>query len=288
MRRPLWNEYGYDDAGAVRTERTTVAGSGGTNEVRYCRYPNGEVSRTTYPNGTAVDRIYTARGQLKDVGWGAGSTSYVYWPDGKVKYQARTNGVTTNYEYDGRGMISSMRHRLGDDVTGHDLAKREYWRDNRDRIRAWKRGTDQTYNQMEDGRGNRYNYYDDGQLERAWYRAQDPQTDNPLYPSRGDHFYYDALGNRTGWNEVANRGLMLFNGKSNGLNQYFSWNNSYPVGDLQHWGTTTNYDDDVGGEWGAPQAANGVLMQDGWITAGYNALNQPVSMWSKMYNATST
>jgi hypothetical protein len=38
----------------------------------------------------------------------------------------------------------------------------------------------------------------------------------------------------------------------------------------------------------APQAASGVLMQDGWITAGYNALNQPVSMWSKTYPNTST
>jgi hypothetical protein len=140
---------------------------------------------------------------------------------------------------------------------------------------AWTRGFDTSH-------------YDEGQLERAWYRAQAPQTETPGDPKRGDHFYYDALGNRTGWNEVASRGAMLFNGKNNGLNQYFSWNNSYPVGDLQHWGTTINYDDDVGGKRGAPQAANGVLMQDGWITAGYNALNQPVSMWSKMYSNTST
>ena len=75
---------------------------------------------------------------------------------------------------------------------------------------------------------------------------------------------------------------MLFQGKTNGLNQYFSWENGYD-GPAQHWGTTTNYDDDVGGEWGAPGAANGVLMQDGYITAGYNALNQPIKMWGKSY-----
>ena len=120
----------------------------------------------TYPSGTVVDRNYTARGQLKDVGWSAGATSYVYWPDGRVHHQARTNGVTTKYEYDGRGMISSVRHHLGDEATGPDLAKREYWRDDRDRIVAWKRGFDTTHNPMENGRGNRYQYYDDGRLER--------------------------------------------------------------------------------------------------------------------------
>jgi len=42
----------------------------------------------------------------------------------------------------------------------------------------------------------------------------------------------------------------------------------------------TNYDDDIGGSWGTPQHANGVLMQDGNITAGYNALNQPMQATS--------
>ncbi len=81
----------------------------------------------------------------------AGATSYVYWPDGKVDYQARTNGMTTSYDYGGRGMMSLVKHR--DDETGHDLAKREYWRDNRDRIVSWKRGTDNYHNGMETGRG---------------------------------------------------------------------------------------------------------------------------------------
>jgi hypothetical protein len=47
---------------------------------------------------------------------------------------------------------------------------------------------------------------------------------------------------------------MRFQGKSNGLNQYFSWENSYAE-PPQHWGTTTNYDDDVGGEWGGRRSA---------------------------------
>ena len=114
----IWNnfstvEYSYDEAGQVRTESTTVTGDAGPKVVRYCRYPNGEVSQITYPNGTPVNRFYTARGQLESVGWGAGATSYVYLRDGKVDFQARTGGEITNYRYDGRGLISSVRHSQG-------------------------------------------------------------------------------------------------------------------------------------------------------------------------------
>ncbi len=130
-------DYRYDDAGQVWWEGNEITGGGGRKQSTYHRYPNGEVSRLTYPNGTVVDRNYTGRGQLSGVGWGDGSTSYAYWPDGKVDYQARTNGVTTRYGYDGRGMISSVLHEKGN----QSLAFREYWRDNRDRIMAWKRGT---------------------------------------------------------------------------------------------------------------------------------------------------
>ena len=59
---------------------------------------------------------------------------------------------------------------------------------------------------------------------------------------------------------------MNFVRKDNGLNQYRAW---WPY-------AYTSYDDDIGGTWGAPRAANGVLMQEGNITAGYNALNQPM------------
>jgi len=226
------------------------------------------VAQITYPNGTIVTRNHTPRGQLESVGWGSGATSYVYLRDGRVDYQARTNDVTTSYEYDGRGMIGSVRHTKG----GHDLAYRQYWRDDRDRILAWKRGTDQSYNQMEDGRGNRYHYDPEGQLDLASYRAENPE-DGATTPYRNDSFQYDKLGNRMGSNYVASRGSMNFTRKDTGLNQYSAW---WPY-------SATSYDDDVGGTWGAPHQANGVLMQDGWITAGFNALNQPISMWSPMY-----
>jgi hypothetical protein len=39
--------------------------------------------------------------------------------------------------------------------------------------------------------------------------------------------------------------------------------------------------------WGEPGKANGVLMQDGWITAGFNALNQPMKILSHVNLGTS-
>ena len=121
-RPPSTIVFGYDDAGQVRSEQSNVTGANGPAQLNYLRYPSGEVSYIQYPSGTWIRRNYTARGQLKDVGLGnTGSTSYVYLRDGKVDYQARLNGVTTNYEYDGRGLIGSVRHRK--DGAGHDLAK---------------------------------------------------------------------------------------------------------------------------------------------------------------------
>src|ERR1700704_1166862 len=100
------------------------------------------------------------------------------------------------------------------------MAKRDYWRDDRDRITAWKRGTDTTGNQMENGTGDRYGYDAEGQLTAASYRAATPEQ-TPSGALRTDSFVYDELGNRQGGNRVANRGaVMSFSRRNNGLNQY--------------------------------------------------------------------
>jgi RHS repeat-associated protein len=112
-------------------------------------------------------------------------------------------------------------------------------------------------------------------LKTASYRTHDPEG-NVRDPVRNDIFSYDALGNRQGSNYVASRGTMAFTRKDNGLNQYSGW---WPY-------SVTNYDDDLGTPWGNPGLANGVLMQEGWITGSYNALNQPVGMWSPAYAGT--
>ena len=275
-------DYTYDDAGQAKWEGNTVIGSGGRNQITYYRYPSGEISQITYPTGpTVVNRNYTARGQLKDVGWGAGATSYVYHPDGKVNVQVRTapNSVTTSYGYDGRGMIGRVQHSKD----GHDLVRRDYWRDERDRIVAWKRGTDTHFNGMEDGRGNRYGYDEEGQLTSASYRAVNPEG-TPSGALRTDSFAYDELGNRMGDSHVANRGQwMTMARRDNGLNQYLLWNNDpeHPVPDPAHWGSPVLYDDNFGSPWLFP--GNGVMMAEGFITASYNALNQPVAIWVPNY-----
>ncbi len=208
---------------------------------------------------------------MSSVGWGSGATSYVYHPDGKVDYQPFTNGVTTRYGYDGRGMIQSVSHKNG---AGQNLAYREYWRDDRDRILAWKRGVGGP-NPMEDGRGDRYLYDAEGQLEMADYRALYPDSTTPQDPKRRDVFHYDQLGNRMGSaNVIASWGSVAasFSRENNGLNQYVSWTKS-PI----------NQDDDMGSDWGSPGHANGVTMQEGWITASYNALKQPKAIWCPSY-----
>ena len=292
-------DYSYDDASQMLTEGSTVAGSDGyaptgggvRKQLSCCRYPSGEVSQLIYPNGsTVINRNYTARGQLQGVGWGSGSTSYAYLKDGRVDYQTWTHGELTEYEYDGRGIISSVRHRKTAD--GPDLAYREYWRDNRDRIVAWKRGTDSSQNWMEDGRGDRYGYDEEGQLKTASYRALTPEG-TPSGAKRSDSFSYDELGNRVRSNYLASRGWMDFMRRNNGLNQYHSWENNRPPPDPHHWGSGIFYDDNITPPdppdpqfpWIPP--GNGVLMQDGYITAGFNALNQPFAMWSPAYLGTS-
>jgi RHS repeat-associated protein len=82
------------------------------------------------------------------------------------------------------------------------------------------------------------------------------------------------MGNRMGTHDLASRGATNFTRDNNGLNQYASWTPS-----------AINYDDDMGGEWGSPGHANGVTMQEGWITASYNALNQPMGMWCRTYGS---
>src|ERR1043166_3848897 len=78
----------------------------------------------------------------------------------------------------------------------------------------------------------------------------------------------------------------------NGLNQYESWDNDHdhpPPDDPLHWGSGIFYDDNVNtgppNPWVFP--GDGILMQDGYVTAGFNALNQPTAIWSKIYQNTS-
>jgi RHS repeat-associated protein len=264
-------DYGYDGSGLVATEGNAIAGSGPRRLTIYQRYRDGSVSDVQYPNGVSIHRDYTARGQLKRVADNIGGSSiqtvgYTYLPDGKVDFQDHRSGIRTQFGYDARGFTNLVRNY--NVSSGQELSRRDYHRDTRDRIVAFQKGNGNPANPMEDGRGDHYWYDAEGQLTDAYYGAVDP-VNNPHAQVRQDHFEYDQLGNRQSPNNqynnlLASKGWMKFLRKDNGLNQYRAWWD-YAV---------INYDDDIGGDWGAPQRANGVLMQDGYVTAGYNALNQ--------------
>jgi hypothetical protein len=74
---------------------------------------------------------------------------------------------------------------------------------------------------------------------------------------------YDELGTRRQNNHLSRWGWTWFLRRDNGLNQYLDWS-----------GTPINYE------------GNGDVVYDGWMSATYNALNQPVSMSSPTSNGT--
>jgi RHS repeat-associated protein len=268
----IWSsiDFAYDDAGQVLWEGEEIAGSGGRTQTNYYRYPNGSVAHLHYPGGTWLRNDYTSRGQLAATGWDDDETStwwrklaaYTYLPDGKVDHIDHGNGTRTGIGYDQRGMINYL-HTFKVNL-GIELVGQNYWRDTRDRITAMAK--------QDTGRGDRFRYDDEGQLVEAWYNATDP-AHSGAGNTRYDGFAYDALGNRTQNNYVASRGLTSFVRRDNGLNQYSSWTPSIIFHD-------DNYP-------GSGPLGNGVTMAEGWITASYNALNQPVVIWSPTYSGTS-
>ena len=263
-------DYGYDDAGQVIWEGNEIAGSGGRTQTNYYRYPDGSVAHLHYPGGAFIRHDYTARGQLAATGWDDDDNNwwmklaaYTYLPDGKVGQVDYGNGMRSAIGYDGRGFTQIVDHYNA--TLNQDYSWRQYTRDTRDRIISFQKGYNPGSNPLENGRGDRFHYDDEGQLLEGWYNAFDP-ANSGAGNTRYDGFTYDALGNRGQSNYVASRGLISFIGRDNGLNQYSSWTPS------------VIYQDDNYPGWSAP--GNGVLMAEGWVTASYNALNQPIAIWS--------
>ena len=220
-------DYGYDDAGQVIWEGDEIAGSGGRTQTNYYRYPDGSVAHLHYPGGAFIRHDYTARGQLAATGWDDDGNNwwmqlaaYTYLSDGKVGRVDYGNGAQSAIGYDERGFINAIDHY--NVPANHDYSSRQYWRDDRDRITAFQKSYNPGANPMEDGRGDRFRYDEEGQLVEAWYGATNPSVSGGGN-SRYDGFCYDALGNRTQNNYVASRGLTSFIRRDNGLNQYSSW-----------------------------------------------------------------
>jgi hypothetical protein len=79
----------------------------------------------------------------------------------------------------------------------------------RERITAYQESAANSINPMENGRGDRFRYDEEGQLVEGWYNASDP-ANSGAGNTRYDGFSYDALGNRGPGNYVASRGQMDF------------------------------------------------------------------------------
>ncbi|MDQ6938690.1 MAG: RHS repeat-associated core domain-containing protein, partial [Verrucomicrobiota bacterium] len=235
--------------------------------LNYNRYPDGGVAHLIYPNGWRMRKNYTSRGQLANVGWddSAGNATwqmlnYTYLADGKIDHQDYYHARET-FSYDTRGFLSSLHHY--NQYDNWNYTTRTYYRDNRDRIYAWAKGTDASYNAKENGRGDRYGYDAEGQLTTSTYQTSDP-AGSASSPQRGwESFTYDALGNRKGSNILANRGSVTVTRRDNGLNEYLNWG-----------GGRADYDDFY------TPGANGVMIQNGLISSDFNALNQPNWVWS--------
>ncbi len=252
--------YTYDDAGQVRTETNTIAGAAAA-QTSFWRFPIGWDSTIQYPGTHKALRQYNARGQLASVavsditgGWNMPLASYSYFPDGKPNVITHGNNLTTAHAYDGKGNLQSLNLAAGSSPRLY----RYYWRDNRDRIYAWVKGT-VAGNSQENGRGDRYIYDAEGQLTDAYYDAQSPSGAYTAW-QREDHFVLDALGNRKSIDWLASApGWYAWTRRDNGLNQINIWAGARPA----------NWDDN----WGLK---NGNLIQDGYFSAWYNALNQPI------------
>ncbi len=115
---------------------------------------------------------YNSRGQLNTTGVSDGNgnwifqfTNYYYLADGKVAHQDYGNGVATSLGYEERGFIQIVDHWRPS--LQQDVSWRQYWRDDRDRITAFQKSYNPGANPMEDGRGDRFAYDNEGQLTDA-------------------------------------------------------------------------------------------------------------------------
>src|ERR1043165_2757957 len=168
--------FDYDAAAQLLAEHDYIAGADSTVSTAYQRYGTGATWNVIYPNGLQASRSYTARGQLQNVwesspGWWHHVLAYFYNADGTIEHQDHADGMRTFFGYDGRGKLNSVRHFST--WFNADFATRTYYRDERDRITSFQKGTSPV-NPMEDARGDHYWYDAEGQLTDAYYGAIDP------------------------------------------------------------------------------------------------------------------
>ena len=127
--------YTYDDAGRRATEALTIAGKTYTTTTSY--NDAGQVSEYTYPDGTDVDRTYTARGQLNTIAVDSTTVDTRSYDDGgRMTSSVYNNGVTQTRAYNNDNTLASITH------TGASIGNYTYgWDDNKNKTSEAISGT---------------------------------------------------------------------------------------------------------------------------------------------------
>ena len=271
----VWNAdsylaYTYDDAGTKINEWQALAGSGGGN-IHYWTYPSGQPSFVDYPNGVRIRRWYDWKGRLESVHQADGSfnpifclVTYTHNVDDTVAWQDHGNRMRTGFDYDVRGKVRVVHHYQREEGGWpyRNVSWRYYWRDQMDRITAFQKSGDTTLNPLENSRGDRFAYDEEGQLTFAWYEAQDP-AGNVAWQQREQGFTYDQMGNRLQARNVPQgTGDRPWDVRANGLNQ--QW--------VAHYWSWIYYDNNT--DYQSPVKGNGCITSFAGLGFAYNALNQ--------------
>ncbi len=117
--------YTYDDAGRKATEALTFGGQTYTTTTDYDLA--GQVSGYTYPDGTAVGRTYTDRGQLATLSYASTTVDTRTYDDGgRMTGSAYNNGVSEARTYNTDNTLASITHSgaaVGNYTYGWDANK---------------------------------------------------------------------------------------------------------------------------------------------------------------------
>ena len=156
----------YDEAGRPKTE-TLSTGDKTYTTTRSYDSANRNV-KLTYPNGSVVDRTYTARNQLEQVKWNTNVVHTRSYDDGsRLKTTTHGNGVTSTFNYRSDNLLASIATPAASGAT-NSVGNYSYAYDaNKNKTAETITGTLSNY-----GFGaNNSTVYDDENRLTAWKRS---------------------------------------------------------------------------------------------------------------------
>ncbi|WP_218933574.1 RHS repeat-associated core domain-containing protein [Rubripirellula lacrimiformis] len=205
--------YTYDDAGRKATEALTMGGQTYTTATDYDAV--GQVSGYTYPDGTAVARTYSDRGQLATIAYASTTVDTRSYDDGgRMTGSAYNNGVSAIRAYNTDNTLASITHsgaavgnytygwdsnknKTSEAITGtlsgygFDVGSSGY--DDEDRLVNWERddsSLDQSWNLSLVGDWNSF-------TENASSQARTHGPTHEMLTVAGQAVTHDTKGNTT-------------------------------------------------------------------------------------------